>query len=67
MSYRILITMLIFPCALSAFAANAGASRSGYDYLTPESRAMQDDDFENPGMVSVEQGAALFRTPGKNG
>lgn len=67
MSYRILIVMLIFPFALSAFTVHAGASRSGYDYLTAETRAMQDDNFENPGMVSVEQGAALYRTPGKNG
>ncbi len=56
--------------ALLAFisgAVHAEPPRSGYAYLTPESRAMQDDDFENPGMVSVEQGAVLFAAAGENG
>lgn len=45
------------------FAGPSGAAGpvSGYDFLTPETQAMQDDDFENPGMVAVEEGAALFR------
>lgn len=30
--------------------------RSGYTYATAETRAMQDDDFENPGMLWVEHG-----------
>jgi len=34
---------------------------SGYAFLAAETRAMQDDEFENPGMVSVDRGAALFR------
>lgn len=33
---------------------------SGYDFLDASTRAMQDDDFENPGMVAVDRGAALF-------
>ena len=33
---------------------------SGYAFLGEETRAMQDDEFENPGMFVVEQGAALF-------
>ncbi len=40
---------------------------SGYDYLAPEMRAMQDDAFGNPGMMVVEAGAALFDTPASNG
>jgi sulfur-oxidizing protein SoxA len=46
--------------AIPAIAALAGEARSGYDYIKPASRAMQDDDFENPGMLAVEQGRALF-------
>lgn len=37
------------------FAAYAnGDARSGYIYATDETRAMQDDDFENPGFLWVE-------------
>lgn len=34
--------------------------RSGYTYMTDQSRAMQDDNFQNPGMLWVEQGAELW-------
>lgn len=37
-----------------------GEVKSGYDYVKDETRAMQDDDFENPGMLAVEQGRELF-------
>ena len=30
--------------------------RTGYTYMTDETRAIQDDDFDNPGMLWVEQG-----------
>lgn len=33
---------------------------SGYTFLDPSTQAMQDDDFENPGMVAVDHGEALF-------
>ncbi len=35
--------------------------RSGYDFIGPQTRAMQDDDGANPGMLWVAQGAALWR------
>lgn len=34
---------------------------SGYAFIKDETRAMQDDDFENPGMMAVEQGLELFQ------
>ena len=40
--------------------------RSGYEFLTESTREMQDDEFANPGMVTVEQGQKLFNTPGDN-
>ncbi|MDP4796143.1 MAG: sulfur oxidation c-type cytochrome SoxA [Rhodospirillales bacterium] len=60
------------------FAANADATdwgkyqvgehRSGYTYMTDESRAMQNDNFQNPGMLWVEQGAELWaKVDGKAG
>ncbi len=62
----------------SMFAANAdaadwgkyqvGNTRSGYTYMTDESRAMQNDNFQNPGMLWVEQGAELWsKVDGKAG
>ena len=34
--------------------------KSGYEYIKPATRTMQDDDFENPGMLTVERGQELF-------
>ena len=34
--------------------------RSGYTYITKESKAIQDDDFENPAMIWVEDGEQLW-------
>jgi len=39
-----------------------GDVRSGYTYMTDESRAMQVDNFQNPGMLWVEQGTELWGT-----
>lgn len=36
--------------------------RSGYTYAQPETQAMQSDEFQNPGMLWVEQGAELWTT-----
>lgn len=36
--------------------------RSGYTYMTNATRAVQDDDFENPGMLWVENGEGLWST-----
>ncbi len=33
---------------------------SGYEFLDESTRAMQDDEFENPGMVAVDRGRELF-------
>ena len=34
--------------------------RSGYEFIKPETRAMQDDDFSNPGLIAVARGEELF-------
>lgn len=39
-----------------------GDVRSGYTYAEPETRAMQDDDFENPAMLTVDYGAEVWST-----
>eukprot|EP01035_Chromulina_nebulosa_P004214 gene4215-5748_t len=39
----------------------ANARRSGYSFMAPQTRAMQDDDTANPGMLSVLDGEKLWR------
>jgi sulfur-oxidizing protein SoxA len=48
--------------AAAAMAAEVAPEqrRSGYDFASPEIRAMQDDDTANPGMLWVGQGESLW-------
>ena len=46
------------PDDLSAYIS--GDRRSGYTFLTPETRALQNDEFGNPGMLWVEHGSELW-------
>src|SRR2546428_8360196 len=48
--------------AASAFAGEIAPSerRSGYDFMSRETRAMQDDDTANPGMLWVLEGGTLW-------
>jgi sulfur-oxidizing protein SoxA len=53
--------MLIISCSLILFNKIAVAEPlSGYEYIKPETRVMQDDDFANPGLLAVERGQELF-------
>jgi len=60
-------------CALAgAFAALAAtqddARRSGYDYMSPATQAIERDDSQNPAMLWVADGEALWsRKAGKTG
>jgi len=49
-----------FLLAIHSAVSVAADPKSGYDYIKPTTRAMQDDDFENPGLLAVEQGRDLF-------
>lgn len=40
---------------------------SGYEFIKPETQAMQDDDFSNPGLLMVDRGEALFNKKHENG
>ena len=44
----------------SVGAQDRAAPRSGYDFMSPETRAMQDDDFLNPAFFAVDQGRTLW-------
>lgn len=43
-----------------ALPASAEDRRSGYDFMSRETRAMQDEDAANPGMLWVKDGEALW-------
>jgi sulfur-oxidizing protein SoxA len=53
---------LALALAASAFAAEIPTAdrRSGYDFMSRETRAMQDDDTANPAMLWVLEGGALW-------
>jgi sulfur-oxidizing protein SoxA len=48
-------------CLLLASRLAFSEPRSGYEFITDETRAMQDDEFANPGYFTVDRGLALFR------
>jgi sulfur-oxidizing protein SoxA len=56
--------MLAMAAAIAMAAAAAEIApadrRSGYDFASPDTRAMQDDDTANPGMLGVLQGETLW-------
>jgi sulfur-oxidizing protein SoxA len=56
---------VVLPAIAAVQAADLPASerRSGYDFMNPETRAMQDDDAVNPGMLWVLDGEALWSRP----
>jgi len=59
------LLVLALPIMAVAQAADLSVSerRSGYDFMGRETRAMQDDDAANPGMLWVLDGEALWRRP----
>ena len=44
----------------TAFAADPDARRSGFDFMSPQTKAMQRDDTSNPAMLWVSDGEALW-------
>jgi L-cysteine S-thiosulfotransferase len=58
----LLISLLFLSCGKEACAEEKKEQRrSGYEYMSRETRAMQDDDFSNPGMLWVLDGESLWR------
>lgn len=57
----------LLPALLAGLWAAAAETppdkRSGLDFVSPETRAMQADDMSNPGMLWVLEGEALWQTP----
>jgi sulfur-oxidizing protein SoxA len=46
-----------------AWGSEDGDRRSGFDFMTPETQALQADDTSNPGMLWVLQGEQLWQQP----
>jgi sulfur-oxidizing protein SoxA len=59
---RWIVAALAVVMPLAAFAADMPAAerRSGYEFMGYQTRAMQDDDAANPGMLAVLDGEALW-------
>ncbi|RUV55903.1 sulfur oxidation c-type cytochrome SoxA, partial [Mesorhizobium sp. M5C.F.Ca.IN.020.29.1.1] len=49
---------------VSAAGIEDSAKRSGFDFMTPETQALQADDTSNPGMLWVLQGEQLWQQAG---
>jgi sulfur-oxidizing protein SoxA len=60
--WRRLILGVVVVTALPALAAEIPSAerRSGYTFMTSDTKTMQDDDMSNPGMLSVLDGEALW-------
>ena len=54
---KIFLIAILLAVGSSVLAAEP---KSGYEYLKPETQRLQDDDFENPGLLAVENGEFLF-------
>lgn len=76
MSLTRTVCLLLTACAVLPAVADEGewgkyavdGRRSGYTYAAPETRAMQDDEFENPGSIWLAKGEQLWHTvDGTNG
>ena len=53
--------LLVIALGLASLGASADTRRSGFDFMSRETQAMQKDDFANPGMLWVKDGADLFK------
>ena len=54
------LTVLVLAASVFAGEIPRADRRSGYDFMSRETRAMQDDDTANPGMLAVLEGGALW-------
>ena len=55
---------LLVPVTPAAEIA-AGERRSGYEFMSAETRAMQDDDVTNPAVLSLLDGEELWKQIGR--
>jgi sulfur-oxidizing protein SoxA len=56
----VVVVLWLSPACLLAGEIPGDQRRSGYSFMGPDTRAMQDDDTANPGMLFVLDGGALW-------
>jgi len=61
--YTGLMAGAVVAAIFSIATVASGEPKSGYSYAAPETQAMQDDDFSNPGMLIADYGGELWSTP----
>lgn len=59
--------VLSFALLLMSTSVHGLEPQSSYELLSEELKQMQDDDFANPGMLTVDRGREFFQKPGFNG
>ena len=60
-----LVLLCVSTNAINAYARDN--RKSGYDFMQPETRALQNDDTQNPAMLWVEEGRAAWGKSAANG
>ena len=60
-SFGAIAAALLTACAAAAAEIPPGERRSGYSFMTSDTKAMQDEDTANPGMLWVLDGEALWK------
>jgi sulfur-oxidizing protein SoxA len=55
-----IVVLVITPCLLRAGEIPPAERRSGYSFMAPDTKAMQDDDTANPGMLWVMEGESMW-------
>ena len=60
MRLRPTAVIVLAACAVSSGALAADTRKSGFDYMSPATQAMQRDDTQNPAMLWVQDGEALW-------
>jgi len=63
MSRSVLRGSIAVVLSTSALAQSPQPPKSGIEFQSADVKAMQADDFANPGMLWVERGAALWKSP----
>jgi sulfur-oxidizing protein SoxA len=61
MKFVVAITALLIAGAVAAAEIPQTERRSGYSFMGPDTKAMQDDDTANPGMLWVLDGETLWK------
>lgn len=65
MKYYLALSLLT--TAGMAWADAPNPAKSGYEFVKDETRAMQDDEFQNHGFIAVEEGRGLFNSQPASG